>query len=218
MFLNSLLILSRLKPKILYQASSPISGEIKVIQTSRERKLVVGKVTQSVLPLKGPVTGVWQSLMPRSRVEKVLIMGLGGGTLAQLLLARYADVKITAYEIDPLIVKVAREFFSLSKKITIRVADAREAFKDNSKYDLVVVDLYSGRNAPSFTDDYKFITQVKSRISPDGSAVFNRVALFDSQARLARFELNLKKSFQNFKVDQFHYNRLYWVDLEGAVS
>ncbi len=218
MFLNNLLILSGLKPKILYQSRSPISGEIKVTQTRRERKLVVGKVTQSVLPLKGPVAGVWQSLVPRSRVEKVLIMGLGGGTLAQLLLDRYLGVKITAYEIDPRIVEVAREFFALNREVKVIVADAREAFKDKAKYDLVVVDLYSGRNAPSFIDDYKFITQVKSKIRPDGSAVFNRVVLFDSQARLARFELNLKKSFQNFKVDQYHYNRLYWAPLEGAVS
>lgn len=105
-----------------------------------DRHLLVHKYTQAML-----TSLAWQ--IP----QKVLILGLGGGSLAKFLLHHFIAVEIDAVELRPLVADVAQQFFGLpgdDERLTLHLC-AAEAFLEredlNSRYDLILVDLFLTR-------------------------------------------------------------------------
>ena len=135
-------------PKILYQTESPISGEIRVVQKGRERKLLVNGVCQSVnWDAPGIGKRVWGKIteIPRYRDIDIprqdggelsdlncftnfrcLVLGLGGGTAAHLLTRQFPGIRVDGVELDPAIIEVGKGFFGLDKipNLNIICADA----------------------------------------------------------------------------------------------
>lgn len=74
----------------------------------------VGGVIQSVRVDAGYMTDVWDALLPRRRPGRALILGLGGGTIATLLLRRWDGVAIVGVEHNPAVVALARQEFGLA--------------------------------------------------------------------------------------------------------
>ena len=81
-----------------------------------------------------------------SKVNSVLILGLGGGSVIETLRQdfNYSGL-IEAIEIDPVIIDIAKTEFGIEQNETLKIhcADAYEFVKDHSKtFDLIIVDLY----------------------------------------------------------------------------
>jgi spermidine synthase len=80
---------------------------------------------------------------------RVLIVGLGGGVLAMYARTWLKDVTIDAVEIDPSIVRAAKEWFDVAEdeKMRLIVADGlkyvREAAQEGTKWDVVIIDINS---------------------------------------------------------------------------
>src|SRR5206468_5576446 len=76
--------------------------------------LLINGVVQSVLVGDGDLgPGYWPLMLPDARPKRALILGLGGGTLAHLLARRFGRVELTAVEIDPDVVRLAKSAFSV---------------------------------------------------------------------------------------------------------
>jgi spermidine synthase len=196
--------------KKIYEITSPLSGKIEIWQEGVERKLVIDGATQSIYRLDGSIRGYWPGLVPQEPIDSALLMGLGGGTIAAILRTRNPMVKISAYEIDPEVVRVAREFFNLDPAVRVKVASAEVALAGQERFDLVVVDLYQGSKFLDFAKEKDFMRGVVSIINPGGRAAFNRVPTISNEEELGVFEERLREVFRDVKVKKEDQNLVYW--------
>lgn len=115
--------------------------------------------------------------------SKVLIVGLGGGSMVHFLRKYDPEVSVDAVEIDPVVVQLAERYFGLKpqKNVKLMVADGFDYFaKTQSKYDTIYMDAFLKPSAD--TDDtgvplklrtIDFYKQIQSRLQEGGSVVFN---------------------------------------------
>jgi spermidine synthase len=106
----------------VFETESALSGRIRVIEDHLERRLVVAGDTLSVYPLDGNWSRVhrdywWHALAAVTLPPRpsVLLVGLGGGTQIHLLRRLARPRQISAIERDPVIVRVARDWFGLGR-------------------------------------------------------------------------------------------------------
>jgi spermidine synthase len=141
--------------------------------------LRVGGVIQSVHVDEGYEADVWDAMLPRHHPEHVLILGLGGGTMAQLLTARFGPVPITGVEHDPAVVWLARHAFGLDRMPHVRIVlDDAFAFVERAtdateRYDTICVDLYTAGKMAHGVLDPTFMRHLAHILSPGGSIMFN---------------------------------------------
>ena len=84
------------------------------------------------------------SLVPEPR--RALLLGLGGGAMCRHLAAYLPDCEVTVVERDPVVLRLAREYFHLVRRV--RMADAEAVIaQSQGAYDVVLVDLYDGAGA-----------------------------------------------------------------------
>jgi len=121
---------------------------------------------------------------------RILIIGLGGGTLPMTLRDLLPDAQINVVEIDPAVVKVARTYFNFKDdtKMTVSVEDGRvfvkRQMKTDAKYDLIMLDAFEDDYIPEHMLTKEFLTEVKSLLTPDGVFAANTF----SSSRLYPFE------------------------------
>lgn len=101
-------------------------------------------------------------------VGSVLVLGVGGGTVIRLLKYLYPQANITAVDIDETILYIARKHFHVDRMtgVTLVSGDAQkyvaeEARKGASFYDLIIVDIFTGRHIPQFVYTEKFLRDTK---------------------------------------------------------
>jgi predicted O-methyltransferase YrrM len=130
-----------------------------------------------------------RSREPRS----VLVLGLGAGSVVHLL-RRDLLVKapITALEIDPVMVEIARTHFALDSwpNLEVITADAVEwAARSERRFDLAIVDLFHEADVPAACRTRRFLETLRDRLAPGGMLVFNvvksRPAARDEAAKFA---------------------------------
>ncbi len=178
---------------VLEERESKYNGHLKVVRTfGMGNYIQASGLTQS----GGIVESIWRSTLrqvhsTQYKVQKILILGLGGGTLAKLLRKKYPNAKITGVEIDPVMIELGKKYLDLDKyKIDIKVEDTNK-FKFD-KYDLVVVDMYSGDNFPKEFESEEFL----KKLSKFPIVIINRLYYGDKRPDTVRFGNKLEKIFK----------------------
>jgi len=124
--------------------------------------------------------------MDLSKCNKVLVLGLGGGSVIKTLGKKSAsDRSIIGVDIDPVIVEIAKEEFKLSKIDNLKIVcdDASNYMdKNKSKFDLIIVDLFIDTEIPSPFFEIPFWENIVKAIPKKGSILFN--ASLDSKNEL----------------------------------
>jgi spermidine synthase len=148
-----------------------------VVSVENGRTLLrVGGVIQSVVVDDRYEPDFWDAMIPERRPESVLILGMGGGTIASLLARRHAGVPTLGVERDARIVRLARERFGLAQLQNVQVVQA-DAFDFvqmcTNTFDLVCVDLYVGGRMEHGVLGAAFLRSVARLLATDGVAVFN---------------------------------------------
>jgi spermidine synthase len=123
--------------------------------------------------------------------RRMLVIGVGGGTLPMFLRKHYPEAAIDAVDIDPQVIDVARKFLDFREDATLRahVADGRafiEAVRE--PYDVIFLDAFSSSELPPHLTTQEFLRAVRRALSPRGVVVGNiwdRYAnrLYDSMIR-----------------------------------
>jgi spermidine synthase len=123
------------------------------------------------------------SYLFRSNQEKVLIVGLGGGSMIHFL--RHYDplLQIDAVEIDPVVVSVAKTYFGVrtDDKVKILTGDGiRYLETADAQYDVIYMDAFlkpsagtDSTGAPLRLRTLSFYAEVQKRLTPGGVVVFN---------------------------------------------
>ena len=175
-------------PKIVHSTSSPLSGKINVWEKDGGLVLEVGGYPQSVsintpdLPQRYWYKAVDEVSSRLFNPGRVLVIGVGGGTILHLLSRKFPGLKMVGVEIDEEILKIARQFFELEKipNLEIVTGDGGEyvsSFHDDP-FDLVFVDAYLGGNFPLHFNEEQFLRHLRRIANPKGLIVINRAGGF----------------------------------------
>lgn len=189
---------------VLEELKSPINGKIRVIKSLGFGTYIQADgLTQS----GGVVYDVWKSTLrklkgKKQEVKDCLILGLGGGSAATLIRKFWPGSKITGVDIDPIMISLGKKYLGL-RDVKVVIGDASRFLKNNrEKYDLVLVDLYFGHNVPEKFQKEDFIKGVRSLLSEQGIAVFNRLYFGEKRSGAMKFLKKLEKVFP--KVTPFY--------------
>jgi len=112
--------------------------------------------------------------------RRVAFLGLGGGTGPKQFLREYPDAEIVAAEVDPGVVRVAREYFALPEdpRLEIEVVDGRVFLRrSRKKFDAIIVDAYTsgkyGSSIPFQMTTREFFELCKKRLAEGGVVLYN---------------------------------------------
>src|SRR5215472_14947893 len=108
--------------------------------------------------------------------RKILMLGLGGGSISTYLGRFMPEAAITTVEIDPDVITAAKTYFGLreTERMRYHAGDGRVFLNRNSElYDLILLDAYRGGYVPFHLLTREFYTLVKQRLTPGGAAAFN---------------------------------------------
>jgi len=185
------------RKKTLFYGDSSFNGEITVSQDIFGKYLLASGLTQS----GGMVELIWKKAVAkihRKKVERVLILGLGAGSCIKAVLKKWPKATIIGVEIDSIMVELGKKFFGLSDfNIDIKIEDANNFIaKSGQKFDLIIVDLFSGEKQPQFLGEKSFLKNLKKIIERDGFVIFNQLYLTDCRGLTNEFVLKLKKYFR----------------------
>jgi spermidine synthase len=102
---------------------------------------------------------------------------MGGGTTARAYRRFYPGARVTAVEIDPVVVKVAHEYMGLDRgpDLEVRVEDARPFLERGEEtFDVIEVDLFAGGPyAPFYCLTVEFFEAARARLAPSGLLAMN---------------------------------------------
>ncbi|MBI4999402.1 methyltransferase domain-containing protein [Candidatus Gottesmanbacteria bacterium] len=146
-----------------------------------------------------------------ARAPRVLILGLGGGSLVKLLNKQsfssnqyFPKAKITGVEIDPLMIELGKKYLEMEKikNLKIVIGDAEKfiekiATRDGEFFDLIFVDVYCGDQVPKNCETEFFLQNLKKILTQNGMIVFNRLYFKNHIFEAKNFLDKLKKIFND---------------------
>lgn len=150
--------------------------------------LLVDGVVQSISPEDGLASGgYWAAMLPDGPPRRALILGLGGGTLARLLHARWGTTcSIVGVDDDPAVVETAQAAGWLplaGLEVVIDDAFAYAARCPGGEFDYVALDLYRGERLVGEELARPFLKRVRALLVPGGRVAIN---LFRDARRVRR--------------------------------
>jgi spermidine synthase len=181
----ALAALARADEKVLYEKPS-VFGTIVVTEDDNGLRVLRfgrGGPRQSLVKPGDPeylglpyarvaLVGLALSKEPR----RILVVGLGGGTLPMFLRKHYPDAAIDAVDIDPAVVDVAKQFFGFreDKLMRAHVADGRQFIEQSRQpYDAIFLDAFGSDSVPEHLTTQEFLRAVRRALKPDGVVVGN---------------------------------------------
>jgi len=172
--------LAAAQDKILYQKQSPYSLVVVTEddQGMRTLRFGTGGVRQSVAKVGDPdhlelpyapvmLSGL--ALCPEPK--RVLVVGLGGGSIPSFLHKHYPKTRVDAVEIDPVVVEVAKQFFGLNEDETLKtyVQDGRQFIEERpNTYDIIFLDAFGSESIPYHLATREFLQAVRRSITAQG--------------------------------------------------
>jgi spermidine synthase len=148
------------------------------------------EVIQSRVNLAAPHTlvspyarGMFASYLYQPHPRRVLIVGLGGGAMVRFLSHHEPQVRVDAVEIDPVVVRLAGEYFGVRSggNVRVHIADAMK-FVESAEpgYDLIFMDAFlrpssdtDATGVPSRLKTQAFLSSLKRTLAPGGLVAFN---------------------------------------------
>ena len=115
--------------------------------------------------------------------QRILAVGLGGGTLPMALAALYPQAQQDVVEIDPAVVKVAERHFGFapSDGMKVHVEDARvftrRALATSRTYDLIMLDAFGADYIPEHLMTREYLADTRALLSENGALAANTFAV-----------------------------------------
>jgi predicted O-methyltransferase YrrM len=169
------------KRQSVVRRSSAHHPHLEVAQIKGRKVLDGATVNYSYGGLQAVFAEAFERLSIRDReVHAALVLGLGAGGVVRLLREDHAiKAPITAVEIDPVMVDIAKLHFGLGRfaNLDVVVDDAvRWVERATRRFDLVVVDVFIEARIPESLRTSGFLRNLRDRMTPGALLVFNVVA------------------------------------------
>lgn len=180
----------------LIYATRDEHGPIEVVEIKQKlRSLHFGnKTQQAAMFLYNPVllmhkyTQAMLTSLCWKIPQKVLVLGVGGGSVLKYLLHYFPSIEIDAVELRPEVTRIAHEYFSLysDERLQIQHGHAEEFLnksQKDSQYDLIIIDLFlTTKNKDISVDISEQFTQLDMLLTHDGilcmNVIGNNIAQF----------------------------------------
>lgn len=110
------------------------------------------------------------------KLDRLLMIGLGGGAFASFVQARLPEVYVDAVEIDPVVARIAKDYFALTEaeKLQVHVVDAVDFVKQRkTPYDYIFLDAYDADELPLPLTTHSFFRDVQGNLAAGGVVVVN---------------------------------------------
>jgi spermidine synthase len=150
---------------------------VRIGEDAGRSALLVDGVVQSISPADGLAHGgYWAAMLPTVQPRRALILGLGGGTLARLLQARWGTaVRIVGVDDDVAILETALAVGWLPRDgLDVVVEDAFAFVRTcRERFDYVAVDLFRGESMPRRIFGKPFLRRMRQLLEPHGRLVIN---------------------------------------------
>ena len=183
--------------KLVTKYASDYNGAIEVRTEFGRPRVVVKGIPQS--------GGIVQDILKKGVDEFVkpknfLLLGLGGGAILHEVRKRWPECKITAVDIDPVMIEVARKYFRVDEIENLEIVNddavgfvfntsndqmnkRSKKFYENTKlqnneitkFDAILVDCYVGDQVPDKLESLEFLRNLQMLLSEGGKIVFNRI-------------------------------------------
>ncbi len=158
------------------------------------RVLLFDNDQESLMSLRDPYAGGFEYSdffhVPKvlhPTIDRVLFVGLGGGSGPKSFLRHYSDVTIDVVDIDPKVVEVARQYFALPEnpRLHVEVADGRAYLqRRRQRYGAILMDAYSrgpyGAVLPYHLATREFFEIVRRHLVNGGCLVYNVPLMTDA--------------------------------------
>ena len=118
-------------------------------------------------------------LLVQPKVDSMLALGLGGGSVGTYLGKHLPDLRVHYVDIDPAIPDVARRYlmFKEGPRTKVTVADGRRFLQASSeRWDFIYCDTYIGLSVPFHLTTAEFLDEVKLHLEPGGVFGLNLAA------------------------------------------
>jgi spermidine synthase len=167
---------------VIYQDHDD-EGVLEVVEKNGMRSLHFGSSNrQSTISLADPETlqlpyarAMMGWRLFKNDVKDILIVGLGGGSLARFLMHYYPQCRMTAVEYRASVVKVAHSHFGLPEdsRLSVVVGDGgafvqQQAQQAADCYDLMIIDAFDVDGLADAVNSIAFFDACKVLLKPDG--------------------------------------------------
>jgi spermidine synthase len=116
------------------------------------------------------------ALLYPQTIQRILMVGLGGGSISTYLGRAMPDVQIDVVELDPGVIAAGRKYFGLQEtdKVHFLESDGRVFLNRHTEpYDLILLDAYRELGVPFHLLTREFYELVKARLAPGGAVASN---------------------------------------------
>lgn len=180
--------------KVIYETQSEFS-KIRIREKGPVRSLLFvdknrAEQCQSSINIEDPAEhqlgytkSLFASLLFHYPQNRVLIVGLGGGSMVQFLNFTFPAMMVEAVEIDPVVVELAADYFNTRPGPQFRI-HTEDAFVflegEHGSFDAIYMDAFLQPPANSSLGEktlrlktVEFLTQLQTHLTPDGVVAFN---------------------------------------------
>jgi SAM-dependent methyltransferase len=174
--------LSYLMPISIEQTKSQFNPSLEVKLIKGRYQLCTPNVIYSYGDLYDNFSKSFDQIqLDNHKIQNVLILGFGLGSIPFMLEKRYAkNHHYTAIEIDNEVIRLAKYYVTdhLNAKIDYICTDANQyVFNTPKKYDLICMDVFIDDLVPTELESIKFLQQLKTLIQPQtGLLMFNKLS------------------------------------------
>ncbi|MCK4864856.1 MAG: hypothetical protein KAT06_05470 [Gammaproteobacteria bacterium] len=168
--------------------------------------------------------GVWDLLMlpaffyPAESIQRVLVLGVGGGAVIHLLQRYIKPTEIIGIELNPVHIMLAKRYFGITNKLAMLVqADAIKWIDEYSgpPFDLIIDDLFGEQDGEPIRvakANKAWFEKLNSHLSPEGVLVMNFISTKDLKNSAG---VSYKKITGLFK-SSFQFTLTHYVNAVGA--
>ncbi len=193
--------------KLIY-SSKEGDDTISVVENDEERSVKLNNITYSRLNKKSIYTNsYWDYFIPLPALykkPKILMIGLGGGTIAFQLKKIFGEkVSIDIIELSKKMVEASKYF--LPKKLTgvkIIIEDGASYIKTKTDYyDIIILDAYEGDHIPSVFLANEFAADVNKALKNNGVFAVNYALSLSALVYLEHYLKDLRKLFNVYTIN-----------------
>ena len=147
-----------------------------------------------------------------SAIKQVLALGTGLGSIVNVFAAKKTYPRFTLVEIDKLVLGWAMEVLAESKAPIVPVCSDAMIFmeRNQAEYDLVFVDIFSGRVVPDFVTSIPFLQQCRAALVEGGRVVLNYI--INDEKQWDNISRQFTEVFPRHKVLSNGINRILITD------
>ncbi|HEU4364498.1 MAG TPA: fused MFS/spermidine synthase [Candidatus Krumholzibacteria bacterium] len=165
-------------PELMWMQQSPYA-DLRVFDWEESRYLLIDGGTHTIVDRQTGNTVFPYAMVldiPRHMFREpghMLLIGLGGGSVAQNYYRK--GWKVESVEIDPAVVAIAEQYFSVSlDSANVTVMDGRQfLLMTDRRYDLIIMDAFGSSSIPFHMVTREMFALARERLEPGGVLAIN---------------------------------------------